>query len=180
MIAGGRSAGGLGREDEGPLTQHDHLPAYDARHRQPFDRADADEHQQDRTAENHHQQDHHEHEGQCVEAVDDPHHGFIHPAAAPARNRTPGDADDQRNERCGQRHRERDARADQRAGKQITTNAISAKGVARRKRRGTNCIPVDKIEPPGKQRRPEERGEEDQTEDEQREPHPRALGSSQP
>ena len=53
------------------------LAAHDARHVEPFDGADGDEHQDEVPAEEHHQHDHEEDEGQRVEDVDDAHHDEV-------------------------------------------------------------------------------------------------------
>ena len=45
MILHGRHAGRARREDELLILERDHLPADDARHRQPRDRAERDEQQ---------------------------------------------------------------------------------------------------------------------------------------
>jgi hypothetical protein len=69
------------------------LAADDARHVEPQDRADGDEHEHEIAAEEHDQHDHEEDERQRVEDVDDPHHDLVDTAAEIAGGRAVGDAD---------------------------------------------------------------------------------------
>ena len=71
--------------DKLPLLQAQRLAAHDARHVEPFDRADGDEDQHEIAAEDDHEQDDEEDEGQRVEDVDEAHHRLsIAPPAKPA------------------------------------------------------------------------------------------------
>src|SRR3546814_4378994 len=62
-------------------TQVQRLAAYDARHVEPVDGADRDEHQQQMTAEQDHQHDHEKHERQRIQHIDNTHHQTVDAAA---------------------------------------------------------------------------------------------------
>ena len=75
------------------------LAAHDARHVEPFDGADGDEHQDEVPAEEHDQHDDEEDEGQRIEDVDDAHHDEVDPAAEIAGRRAVDHADHDRDRR---------------------------------------------------------------------------------
>ena len=88
----GRHAGRARRENELLVLQRNHLPADDARHRQPRHRAERDEEQHELAerrlaAEERQQDDDDHHVGDGVEHVDDPHHDFVDAAAEVAGRR---------------------------------------------------------------------------------------------
>ena len=74
------------------------LAADDARHVEPLDRADGDEHQHEVPAEEHHQHDDEEDEGQGVQDVDDAHHDLVDAPAEIAGRRAVEHADRRRDE----------------------------------------------------------------------------------
>ncbi len=67
----------LGRRDVLLPLDRQRLPAHDARHVEPFDGADGEEHQDEIAAEEHDQQDDEEDERQRIEDVDDAHHHVV-------------------------------------------------------------------------------------------------------
>lgn len=90
--------------DEFHALQRGDLPAHDARHGEPFHRADGGEEQPQLAAEPHGQQDDEEGERQCIEDVHEPHHERVELAAD-----EPGDGPVEHTD--GERHTRR-ARAD--------------------------------------------------------------------
>src|SRR3546814_2490069 len=58
-------------------TQVQRLAAYDARHVEPVDGADGDEHQQQMTAEQDHQHDQEKHKRQRIQHIDNTHHQTV-------------------------------------------------------------------------------------------------------
>ena len=146
-----RAIGGL---HEIHPAQAAHLPAHDPRHRQPLDRADGGEEQDDvelaaqRDAvaedgvqhavdpvpglvvvEEHAQQDDEDRERQRVDDVHDAHHERVHVAAVVTRNRAVNDADDQRDDGRHDADGQGDAPAEEDAREEVAPERVRAEPV---------------------------------------------------
>ncbi len=121
--------------DEFALLDRQRLAAHDARHGQPFERADRDEEQIDVAAEDHHQDDDEQDVGQRIHDVDEAHHDRIEPAAEIAGDRAVEHADDDRDDGRRQRDGKRHLRAVEHAGQQVAAVLVGAEIVARSRSR---------------------------------------------
>ena len=115
-----------GGDDELLVLQAQRLAAHDARHVEPFDRADGDEDQHEPAPENDDQQDDEEQEGQGVENVDDPHHRPVDAPAGVAGDGAPDDPDRRRDRAAENADEERDAPGDHGAREKIAPVGVGA------------------------------------------------------
>ena len=118
-----------------PVPDAQRLAADDAGHVEPAYEADTHEQHQDRTAEDHHEQDQHEHVGDGHQHVDDAHHHAVEPPAEVARGRAVEGADDHRDQGPHHADHQRDARSLHGAGEQVAPQLVHAEPVAVRERR---------------------------------------------
>src|ERR1700749_642172 len=126
-----RDPGSARREDELLILERDYLPAHDARHRQPRDRAERREQkeylfQRRLPAEEREQHDDDHHVRNRVEHVNDSHHQVVRLAAEIARGRAPGDAYDEREEGGDDADHERDAAALKHAREHVAARGVRA------------------------------------------------------
>ena len=123
---GGGGANSAGRLHIVEVAQREHLAADDAGHGEPAHGADGDVEQPDVAAEDDHQQDDQEHEGEPVEHVDSAHHERVDASPIPAGNGAPDKSDDERDEGGEQADHEADAGAVDEADGEVAAEAVGA------------------------------------------------------
>ena len=158
------------------MADRQRLAAHDARHGEPFDRADGDEGEIEIPVENHHQDDDKENVRQGIEHVDEAHH---QPVRAPPRETGDGavaHADQQADDGRGDADRQRYARAVEHANEQIAPHRVGAEPV-RAARAAGDCVArppigragdhgiIDRIIGVRRKQRRERRGERNQGQD---------------
>ncbi len=158
-------AGGAGGLDEFLLAQRDGLAAHDARHGQPFDRADRheDEHQVgDGTIGLHHrhQHDDEEHERDRIEHVDEAHHAFVEPAANETGDGAISDANTKRDKRCGEANEQGNAQSEDETRDHVAAFGIGAEQVhVLERRRDGDAVTEDGVVLVDPQERAKQRNE---------------------
>ena len=132
--AEGADAARARRLDEFLLLDGQGLAAHDARHGQPFHRADRHEQQDEIAVEHHHQDDDEEDEGQGIKHIHDAHHQLVEAPAQIAGGRAIDNPDHQRHQGRHQPHRQRHPRPEQHAHEQVAAHRIGAEPVAAARR----------------------------------------------
>ena len=131
----------------GFLANGERLAAHDAREIEPGDGAQGDEEQVGVPPEHHDEQDDEQHEGQCVQRVDDAHHGLVDASPEEARNGAVGNPDEHADARGQQRDGDGDAGTGEASRQQVPPDAVGTEPV--RGARGlVDRVPVDFVEAP--------------------------------